>query len=740
MSQHSTHSFADKDSHPSSSLSYYSTYSSDDSQSRSHSPDPEANAEHLLHQAQSSSNVDSTSFLGSVWNLVKDAKELAIKELDRLLDNFPYKHQANNTSEVIKHDPLRVKKHKVSVTTRQPAKSLLGHGPHTANRLAIARKRTLAKRLLANGARDYLQDLSTMGNAIATSSRASPVEDSSNFVQFHRSNSLPIIPRKRHAPSYPSHPSPILSASVRSPAMSYRAVPAEESDGWESPRTIKDEESDTSELQLGRQQKRRSRIESRAGSETPSVVSLAGAMSISEDPLHHHRQHQPHYHSRHSAQHKRHHTENTSRALHRDRQHTSERGYEPGHEILRPRTRHQTERSIDAESIYPRSTSRRGSFSGLEDRLPPGQALLATNGYDPSTSGRSSPYSPFDTREDPASRPPSQSSVSAPSTVDNERFNKLQQELAAIKEQLASLVSARKEDMQRAQNPGSPPPPPPPPSFSALSTPGLISAKKWSIPQHEATVSMQKVLKELSSSTMRLRKTGSPFLKESRPSTASITTAIAIDSVNTTPTSKTMGIESPYPKTPTRIRRAQNTTATPLSSLSITSTPKGKDLSVMSAADVELRWPSPATIQRADAKLDTAAAAMNNRSSLNSRTDLGSVMTNDPEADPELRSLSSAPSNDNKRKLSDSASGSASALPRSGPVMDESQRKQRPIRPRSVLQRSLTDPTMVSQAEDQHLPKSGGKQVSFTASNSDKQADERKWYLESDTDGWRVGN
>lgn len=183
MSQHSTHSFADKDSRPSSSLSYYSTYSSDESQSRSHSPDPEADAEHLLLQAQSPSIVDSTSFLGSVWNLVKDAKELAVKELDRLLDNFPYKHQANNTQEVcpslsrwhsstsnpvtrpltpvrlqtfyphqvIKHDPLRVKKHKVSVTTRQPAKSLLGHGPHTANRLAIARKRTLAKRLLANG-------------------------------------------------------------------------------------------------------------------------------------------------------------------------------------------------------------------------------------------------------------------------------------------------------------------------------------------------------------------------------------------------------------------------------------------------------------------------------------------------------------------------------------------------------------------------------------------------------------
>lgn len=92
MSQHSTHSFADKDSRPPSSLSYYSTYSSDEPQSQS--PDPEAD-EHPLHKAQSPSNVDSTSFLGSVWNLVKDAKDLAAKELDRLLDNFPFKHQAN---------------------------------------------------------------------------------------------------------------------------------------------------------------------------------------------------------------------------------------------------------------------------------------------------------------------------------------------------------------------------------------------------------------------------------------------------------------------------------------------------------------------------------------------------------------------------------------------------------------------------------------------------------------------
>lgn len=256
-------------------------------------------------------------------------------------------------------------------------------------------------------------------------------------MHFHRSNSMPIIPRKRYAPSYPSHPSPMLSASVRSPTISYRATLPEESDGWESPRTNKDEESDASEFQLGRQQKRRSRIESRANSETSSVVSLS-AMSISENSLHHHR-HQPHHHSRHLSQHKRQHINHGSRALdflHRDRQHASELEHEPGHDIPKTRTHHQTAGAVmDPQSIYPRSNSRRGSISGSDDRLSPGQTL-ASNSYNrPSTSGRSSPYSPVDISEDP-SRPPSQASVSSPSAVENERFDKLQQELAAIKEQV----------------------------------------------------------------------------------------------------------------------------------------------------------------------------------------------------------------------------------------------------------------------------------------------------------------
>lgn len=55
--------------------------------------------------------------------------------------------------------------------------------------------------------------------------------------------------------------------------------------------------------------------------------------------------------------------------------------------------------------------------------------------------------------------------------------------------------------------PGIPPPPPPPPF------PGTPSSKLRTPPVNEATRSMQRVLNELSTSKVQLRKTGSPFLR-----------------------------------------------------------------------------------------------------------------------------------------------------------------------------------------------------------------------------------
>lgn len=42
--------------------------------------------------------IEGISLLGSVWNLFRDVKDLASKEIDKLLEHFPYK---NNTTRVI---------------------------------------------------------------------------------------------------------------------------------------------------------------------------------------------------------------------------------------------------------------------------------------------------------------------------------------------------------------------------------------------------------------------------------------------------------------------------------------------------------------------------------------------------------------------------------------------------------------------------------------------------------------
>lgn len=53
--------------------------------------------EHAL-VTNTSGAIEETSLLGSVWNLFRDVKDLASKEIDKLLEHFPYK---NNTTRVI---------------------------------------------------------------------------------------------------------------------------------------------------------------------------------------------------------------------------------------------------------------------------------------------------------------------------------------------------------------------------------------------------------------------------------------------------------------------------------------------------------------------------------------------------------------------------------------------------------------------------------------------------------------
>ncbi|KAG0344881.1 hypothetical protein BG004_004113 [Podila humilis] len=389
----------------------------------------------------------------------------------------------------------------------------------------------------------------------------------------------------------------------------------------------------------------------------------------------------------------------------------------------------------------------------------------------------------------------------ASSTADNERFNKLQQELAVIKEQLASLVSARQEDIQRARSdvllPGTPPPPPPPPppptsssSSTSTSVPGLILAKKWSIPQSEAALSMQSVLNELSSSTRRLRQTDSPFLKEAKAkapldSTDSIISQLVDDgsaqdssSYPTTPTPiRRSGVSRTNPTTPTPIRRSGVSSAIPtfetLGSTTLlsrtASTPSTeKKQAIMTDAEMELRWPSPGTIHRADARLDSVAAKLKHPFNIQKRsasTMETKTMTRPDEPPPPARSLSVG-MNGGGRNSAGATVPKTSMHVRSGPMMDNSQTKQRPVPQRSSnqLHRSQTDPTRQTfdaRKDHRQLQAAKDKQqqeqqqaslidpsltIESTSVNSDiraakvaaEQDHERKWYLESDMDSWRV--
>ncbi|KAF8934364.1 hypothetical protein BGZ58_005763 [Dissophora ornata] len=234
-----------------------------------------------------------------------------------------------------------------------------------------------------------------------------------------------------------------------------------------------DEDSDYSDYHSAVSRRRRM---SREPSETPSIASATGTLSISVNAKAHDR-HTHHY-------------------LHQYQQ--------------RPGQYPQHKRYLSA--IYPqKASSRAGSATGSD--IHPTSALTSGSQNDPFLNSRGPsplpPPFPDTYPEQRHVRSPSQSSA-----IENQKLNELQQELAAIKEQLRSLVSARQDDLQRSQlspvNFGSVPPPPPPPPFQVSTS--LVAPKKWTPPQTEASQSMQNVLKELSSQKVRLRKTGSPFV------------------------------------------------------------------------------------------------------------------------------------------------------------------------------------------------------------------------------------
>ncbi|KAF9114609.1 hypothetical protein BGX27_010365 [Mortierella sp. AM989] len=650
--------------------------------SRTPSPDSHSQKQDSIRESTTlehdSPSADATSLLGSMWNLVRDAREVAARELDKLLEHFPYKNTSRlaTKDKINMRDQILSKKKAQSMPTTLPPKSLLGHGPRVKQRgySSRARQHILAKKLLDEDLKNHVNDVSPLNQFLSSSSVTK--RQSGNDIRTFTKRSL--------------DPSLI--------------------------RSIVDSE---------HQHLRRS---------TPSLkrdLSYSSQSSTTD---------------RYGA------TKDSDWGSTSDSQHYEE------------------------DTDHKSSTGRNGSLAESRSLSLPSTTVNDSLNNPFLDSRGPSPLPSFNTLSDT-----NLGSSTQTNQVENEKLNELQQELAAIKEQLASLVSARKDDLERAYSSptypsnSAPPPPPPPP------TSNLAMSKRWTPPHSAASLSMQNVLKELSSSKVQLRRTGSPFVSRISSaidsSSSSKYTSLAIrskdelkdrfeDSFKSSPRSPLMSIQ--YPKK----RQPENSISTKKPS-----TP-AKSSNQSSETDVDLYWPSPKTLERADSILDMAVKDLAENSSDRERDPILSAihigeltdepMLQEPASLPSLKSkASSAP--EGKRKwtgtnaegdkdtneatsISFSSNGvvvstldfESQGRPRSGPQL-LGNKKPRSARARPpILHRSMTDPAHLKQYRRLQPPpeveaNNAGKRVSFRSSAGNKEQ-ERQWFRESDMDSWRVGN
>ena len=154
---------------------------------------------------------------------------------------------------------------------------------------------------------------------------------------------------------------------------------------------------------------------------------------------------------------------------------------------------------------------------------------------------------------------------------------------------------------------------------------------------------------------------------------------------------------------------------------------------------MNLDWPSPDTVQRADSKLDRAAEELATiQPTLLSRL---TVLADEPEA--MAGSSSSSPSPSTLQEDTRAAAQASGLRNWNGVAARLLGHPQTTTRPRhSPLQRSMTDPTQLNSQKlsfktRKSQPVTDSKHVSFQSLAEDLD-NERRWYLESDTDGWRV--
>ncbi|KAF9433175.1 hypothetical protein BGZ76_009799 [Entomortierella beljakovae] len=709
-------------------------------ESRTPSPHPsylqkqDSNHE-LVNSEDDSISSDSTSLLGSMWNLVRDARELAAKELDKLLEHFPYK----NTSGV-RDQTLSVKK--------PTPKSLLGHGPPVKQRTYNSKRKSYSftKMLLDKDLKDHVNDVTPQNQYKALSSttdntsRNNRQSTTRRHTRHHSGINMVQQEHLQQSKRTPSLKRDLSQSSQSSLADRYNSI--REPDDWgstsesQSQSQYNGEDTDNSEyFQVG---SRRIRL-SRENSPTPSIASITGTLSISghTNPRNYY---QPHSHSRQGS------SSNTRIRF-------------PRYSLL-GEPLDNAGNSRTSSPIYPEpSLSRKESLLSSKSPSPPYPSAIANVDNTPFLDSRESSPLPSINRTSPELK--RRTSVQS-NLAENDKLSELQQELAVIKQQLASLVSARKEDMERANlspGPSAPPPPPPPPS--SLATP-----KKWSPPHSAASLSMQNVLKELSSSKVQLRKTGSPFISrissavESSPS--SKYTSLSIRSKDIPDSDLDAIPRSPLANIKRLIKKPQ---AIKNDTLTRKNEPSAE-------IDLGISWPSTKTLEEADSRLDKAAKNLTDTNSRKSTSTVSSrsrgshkgEYTEEPEPQPSeishtVSRTSSAP--EGKRKwnginiLGESDASEVAHSPkqlpsifdfnsqdRSGPQLSGN-KKLRPTMAQSpTLHRSMTDPIQLT-SQVRTMSSFGntneGKRVSFQPP-ADGKEHERLWFLESDTDNWRVGN
>ncbi|KAI8362955.1 hypothetical protein B0O80DRAFT_492136 [Mortierella sp. GBAus27b] len=544
-----------------------------------------------------SSSTGTPSLLGSVWGLIRDAKGVAARELDKLLDHFPYKNASRSQSAVetaadIEDRVMGVRKPRSATSTllastsvRQP-KSRLGHGPpvKSRNQPSVHRQQAFAAKLLDPDLREHVNNISPQTH-VSTSLGIRPQEVANKITDTRTRDRISMsdmqIERGRQPSNKPSlerriddklpptkrsrdpsaSDSDAPSNSGKSPlhggkpqlkrdssyssycSYSSRPTPHEPIMDLQDPNSSEDElqqgeESDLSDyVSVGH---RRMRL-SRGPSETPSISSMTGTLSISGSSRTFHRP--------------------PSRQLQNQISRRTQNGSRPHSSTARY--------SYHGES--PESPSTVELLSGSHPNNLAGRETLTRKPVNrpvsfPSSTATESSYSPFSTprndivAEQRHTRPPTLFSPS-----ESEKLNELQQELAVIKEQLRSLVSARQDDLQRAQpspsyeNSREPPPPPPGPSS--------IGSKRWAPPQNQATQRMNSVLQELSSSTVQLRKTGSPFVSRISSavdcSSSSEFTSVAVRSRNDSQTSTNGALRVDSLATPQMTIQSSNMLETP---------------------------------------------------------------------------------------------------------------------------------------------------------------------------------